>query len=154
MRVSRNGEPCLLASSLTDFSQEDYFEHYHPMSAIANPRMCHDPSCGAIVSRNEPCVACEMRSSLDGFQESKGVNGPDIDAQSTTLSVSPVIIFPSESPIASTSTTPWVQSFGNYYSNPIRNPPFSMSTDQAGVLWIVFPYSKNKEVKYQLSLMS
>jgi hypothetical protein len=33
------------------------------------------------------------------------------------------------------------------YSGPIRNHIVNMSTDDNGVVWIVFPYSKNKEVK-------
>lgn len=33
------------------------------------------------------------------------------------------------------------------YSGPIRNHIVNMSTDENGVVWIVFPYSKNKEVK-------
>jgi hypothetical protein len=150
MRVSRNGEPRHLASRVTDFSQEDYFDH--PMYAIANPRVCDDPSCGAIVCGDEPCVVCEMRSSLDGFQESKVVNAADIDAQSAPSPTSSVssealapVILSSEAPVTSISTTPSVQGSGDYL---VRNHIISMSTGPDGVLWIVFPYSKNEEVKY------
>jgi|SRR5277367_608939 len=59
---------------------------------------------------------------------------------------SPTSIVSSESPVPSLSTTSSVQGLANY-SGPIRNQIVNMSTDQDGVVWIVFPYSKNKEVK-------
>ena len=33
------------------------------------------------------------------------------------------------------------------YSGPIKNQILNMTTDENGIVWIVFPYSKNKEVK-------
>jgi hypothetical protein len=55
-------------------------------------------------------------------------------------------IVSSESPVPSMSTNSSVQGLANY-SGPIRNHIVSMSTDQNSIVWIVFPYSKNKEVK-------
>ena len=67
----------------------------------------------------------------------------DIEAQ---YHPSPTSFVSSESPVPSMSTTSSVQGLANY-SGPIRNHIVSMSADQNGVVWIVFPYSKNKEVK-------
>jgi len=67
----------------------------------------------------------------------------DIEAQFYPTPVSPAS---SSSPgpnfVSSNSTTA-----APNYSGPIRNHIVNMTTDSNGVVWIVFPYSKNKEVK-------
>jgi hypothetical protein len=68
----------------------------------------------------------------------------DIEAQFYPSPISPAS---SSSPGPVTTTiNPAHQVVANY-SGPIRNHIVSMSTDGEGVVWIVFPYSKNKEVK-------
>jgi hypothetical protein len=68
----------------------------------------------------------------------------DIEAQFYPSPTSPAS---SSSPGPVTTTiNPSHQIVANY-SGPIRNHIVSMSTDAEGVVWIVFPYSKNKEVK-------
>ena len=67
----------------------------------------------------------------------------DIEAQFYPSPVSPAS---SSSPAPTNSSATPVQVVANY-SGPIRNHIVNMSTDADGVVWIVFPYSKNKEVK-------
>ena len=67
----------------------------------------------------------------------------DIQAQYYPSPISPTS---SSSPVPTTSVSTPIQVVANY-SGPIRNHIVNMSTDENGVVWIVFPYSKNKEVK-------
>jgi hypothetical protein len=59
---------------------------------------------------------------------------------------SPISTTSSSSPGPTPENTVAPQVVPNY-SGPIRNQIVNMYTDEHGVVWIVFPYSKNKEVK-------
>jgi len=66
----------------------------------------------------------------------------DITAQLDDEPESPT----SASPVPTTPSAVASHTAPNY-SGPIRNTIVNMSTDKNGIVWIVFPYSKNKQIK-------
>ena len=70
----------------------------------------------------------------------------DVEAQYYPSPLSPAL---SSSPAPTTSTANPTPIIANY-SGPIKNQIVNMYQDKDGVVWIMFPYSKNKEVKNHL----
>jgi len=121
--TSNTAYPTAIADVFTNLS--------HPSSFVAEPLVPASTTSYADFFENPSETLCLFN---------------DVEAQYYPSLLSPAL---SSSPAPTTSTANPTPIVANY-SGPIKNQIVNMYQDKDGVVWIMFPYSKNKEVKNHL----